>query len=74
MNAQDLWDWIDSLTDDIEFHYKGLFGSICPFNRQDIALCYNGDALTVHSVDEAMSTPFIDGKSLNEISTEILFG
>lgn len=73
MNAQDLRDWIDSLTDDIEFQYKGLWGSICPFNRSNISLCYNEYEITVDSVDKAMSTPFIDGKSLNEISTEILF-
>lgn len=65
---------IDSLTDDIEFQYKGLWGAICPFTRTEISLCYNGFETTVDSIDKAMSTPFIDGKSLNEISTEILFG
>ena len=67
-------DWIDSLTDDIEFQYKGLWGVICPFTRSEISLCYNGHELTVDSVEKAMSTPFIAGHSLNELSTEIQFG
>lgn len=71
MNANNLRDWIDSLTDDIEFRYQGLFGSICPFNRQNISLCYHGNEVTVHSVDEAMSTPFIDGKSLNDLCDQL---
>ena len=74
MKPDALRDWIDSLTDDIEFQYKGLWGAICPFTRTEISLCYNGFEPTVDSIDKAMSTPFIDGKSLNEISTEILFG
>ena len=74
MSAKDLRDWIESLTDDIEFRFNGLFGSICPFNRHDIALCYNGIAVTAHSIDEAMSTPFIGGKSLDEISDQLDIG
>lgn len=73
MKAQNLRDWIDSLTDDIEFRYKGLWGSICPFNRQNISLCYNNEEVTVYSVDEAMSTPFIEGRSLLEVCEELEF-
>lgn len=74
MKAQDLKSWIDSLTDDIEFSYNGKDGAICPISRADISLCYNGDEVTVRSVDAAMSTPFIAGKSLNEICEQIQFG
>ena len=74
MKPDALRDWIDSLTDDIEFQYKGLWGVICPFTRSEISLCYNGHELTVDSVEKAMSTPFIAGHSLNELSTEIQLG
>lgn len=31
MTAPELRAWIDSLTQDIDFAYRGKFGSICPF-------------------------------------------
>ena len=55
MTAPELRAWIDSLTQDIDFAYHGKFGSICPFHREDIALCYDGYAVDAHSVDEAMA-------------------
>ena len=61
MTAPELRAWIDSLTQDIDFAYRGKFGSICPFHREDIALCYDGYAVDAHSVDEAMALPFICG-------------
>ncbi len=42
MTATELRAWIDSLTQDIDFSYRGRYGSICPFHREDIALCYDG--------------------------------
>ena len=57
MTAPELRAWIDSLTQDIDFAYRGKFGSICPFHREDIALCYDGYAVDAHSVDEAMTLP-----------------
>lgn len=71
MNDQSLRDWIDSLTADIEFKYNGVWGSICPFNRSNISLCYGDYEITVHSIDEAMNTPFIDGKTLSQISEQL---
>lgn len=67
MKASDLRDWIDSLTQDIDFSYNGKSGSICPISRTNISLCYDGAAVDVQSVNAAMSTPFIDGKSLNDL-------
>lgn len=71
MNATQLRRLIDDLSQDIDFIYKGVDGSICPFSRDNISLCYDGQELTVGSVDEAMSTPFIQGKSLNEVCDDL---
>ena len=71
MSAQDLYEYIDSLYQDIDFMYKGKCGSICPFSRNDISLCYDGKEITVDSVDKAMQTPFISGFSLSEICEEL---
>ena len=57
MTAPELRAWIDSLTQVIDFAYRGKIGSICPFHREDIALCYDGYAVDAHSVDEAMALP-----------------
>lgn len=71
MNAQDLREWINSLTDDIVFRYKGAIGSICPFSRNDISLCYGDHEISVKSIDEAMTTPFVNGHSISEICDDI---
>ena len=73
MNAKELYNWIDSCLQDIDFEYKGKLGSICPFNRADIALCYDGYAVDAHSVDEAMRLPFIEGKSLAQLCDDPAF-
>lgn len=71
MDATQLRRLIDDLSQDIDFTYKGVDGSICPFSRDNISLCYDGQEVTVNSVDKAMSTPFIHGKSLNEVCDEL---
>lgn len=71
MKAKELSDWIDSLTDDIEFEYNGIWGSICPFSRKCISLCYDENEVTVNSVDAAMKEPFVNGHSLEEISEKL---
>lgn len=71
MKASDLRKWIDSLTQDIDFSYNGKNGSICPISRTNISLCYDGNTVDVQSVDAVMSTPFIDGKSLNDLCDKL---
>lgn len=71
MTASDLRNWINSITQDIDFSYNGKNGSICPISRTNISLCYDGSAVDVQSVDAAMSTPFIDGKSLNDLCDKL---
>lgn len=73
MSAKELRDWIDSLTDDIEFLYKGIWGSICPFNRNDISVSYGDDERTFYSIDDVMNEPFIDGKPLKNICEDCEF-
>ena len=72
MNAIDMKKLIDSLSQDIDFEYRGIQGTICPFSRNDISLCYSEEEITVDSVEAAMTTPFVDGKSLAEICDEII--
>ena len=71
MTASDLRNWINSITQDIDFSYNGKNGSICPISRTNISLCYDGNTVDVQSVDAAMSTPFIDGKSLSDLCDKL---
>ena len=41
MKANEIRDWIDSLTQDIDFEYQGRQGCICPFDRNDISLVFD---------------------------------
>jgi hypothetical protein len=71
MKASELRSWIDSLTQDIDFSYHGIAGSICPFSRSNIALCYGDTYIDVDSVDAAMNAPLIDGKSLEVLCEQL---
>ncbi len=73
MNPQDLRNWIDSLTQDISFEYRGIWGSICPFSRSDISVSYDGKEASYTSVDDVMNSTLIDGKPLKEICADIHF-
>ena len=73
MTRKELYEWIDSLSQDIEFEYNGKNGSICPFSREDISLEYGDESVSVSSLDDAMSFPFIDGFSLDEVCEKVNF-
>lgn len=63
---------IDSLLTDIEFQYKGTWGSICPFSRSNISVAYGEQERTFDSVDAVMNEPFIDGNPIKEICEEFI--
>ena len=67
MKPEQLRNDIDSLMGDIEFQYKGVWGSICPFSRENISVSYGDLERTFDSVEAVMNEPFIDGKPMKEI-------
>lgn len=73
MNAEDLKKWIDGLTQDIDFEYLGVPGTICPFSRTNISVSYGDEERTFHSVDEVMNQPFISGRPIKEICKNFIF-
>lgn len=73
MNANDLKQWIDGLTQDIDFEYLGVLGTICPFSRTNISVSYGDEERTFHSVDEVMNQPFISGRPIKEICKKFIF-
>lgn len=73
MNATELRDWIDSLTQDINFVYLGIGGCICSFTRTDISVVYGDEERRFQSIDAVLEEPFIGGKPLKVICEEITF-
>ena len=73
MKKEDLKKWVEELTQDIDFEYQGISGSICPFSLSDISLCYGDKEKSFTSVDALMMEPFFDGKSISEICENMIF-
>ena len=71
MTNRELREYIDNLTSDIDFLYKGVHGSVCPFSRQDISVSYGAEEHTFSSVEDAMNWKGFGGKCLNEITEEL---
>ena len=71
MNRDDLKKLIDSLTQDVEFDYNGMHGSICPFSRSEIHVRFGEKTREFKSVDAVMDTPFFGGKALGEIADQL---
>lgn len=60
-----------SLTQDIEFIYNDVNGSIIPLSHDDISMSYGDKNKNYKSVDSLLSDPFFNGKSLNDIVEKI---
>lgn len=56
----------------VGFDYMGKNGYVDPFNSGDFDLFYDGDTIKVDSIEKVMTTPFFDGKCLNDICDEII--
>ena len=75
MIADDLRTFIAKNGNMIEFEYNGYDGNIDPYynptDGHSYLLYYNGYEILVHTIDEVMNTPFIDGYCLNDISEKL---
>ena len=72
MKPNEMKSYIESLMGDIEFQYKGIWGSICPFSRDNISVSYGEQERAFDSADAVMNEPFIDGKPIKEICEEFI--
>ena len=71
MKTDDLRKQIDSIITHILFDYNGKPCGIDPINLNSIDMWYGDDDYCAKSVDDAMSYPLFDGKSLNQICDKI---
>lgn len=74
MTGTEIFNKMADHQDDYEFVYKEKTGAVCIFDDK-VIIGYNGNEIVLNSLQEAMDTPFLDGKSLNEVADEIeLYG
>ena len=75
MNANEIRDMLSRCFTMLYFRYQGKDGHIDPYYTPGVGysylLWYDGAETLVHGPDEAMNTPFFDGRSLAEISDQI---
>jgi hypothetical protein len=79
VKAQEVINWINAFSHDIEFSYNGVRGVIMPLSakegEENITLGYgDNDGIVCKSAEEVMAYPIFDGKSLNEICENVEFG
>ncbi len=67
MTATELRKQVESLISHVLFAYNGKPCGIDPISHQQIDVWYGDAVFTAKSVDEAMNSPFFDGKSLSQI-------
>ena len=72
MTAAQLRAVFEDHDDDYCFYYEDKQGSVCIFSDAFIGLSYGGETLQVKTLDEVMTTPFINGKSLSDLAEEII--
>lgn len=75
MTANQIKQTIQECATLFEFEYQGKYGNVDPYfhenNTFSFLLYFNEQEKTVYSIDEVMNTPFIDGKSLNEVAESL---
>ena len=78
MKKERIREIIKNTPDLVEFYYGNRYGNVDVYyypeeEKTKYLLFFEGKDILVDSLDEAMTTPFIDGKSFNEIAKELKF-
>ncbi len=76
MTAKQIKDFVKSGVTLFEFTYNGKDGNIDPYYSRETRsdrylLYYDGFEQEVDSIEEVMTTPFINGQSLNKIADQL---
>lgn len=74
--AQSIARFIESCASLFGFSYHGAYGNVDPCYHPDTGevdylLYFDGEEQTVHTVEDAMNTPFIAGRTLADVAVEI---
>ena len=77
MTASKIKDRISECITLFGFEFNGKEGNVDPYynpksKSSEYLLFFDGNEKTVYSIEDAMSKPFIDGHSLNDIADKII--
>lgn len=72
MSAEKIKARLDEMASHITFEYNGKACGVDPLSRTHYEMWYGDMGMVAKSLDEVMTTPFYDGKSLEEIAEEII--
>lgn len=72
MTAKQIKEHLDEMAAHFTFVYKGKMCGVDPLSRTHYEIWYGGADMVATSLDEVMTTPFFDGKSLEEIAEDIV--
>lgn len=76
MNAEKIKQRIGKMVTLFGFVYKGKDGNVDPYylpetKTKEFLLFFDGEEQTVYNIDDVMNTPFIEGKTLNDVADQI---
>lgn len=72
MTASEMRKRIESLSGHVLFDYNGHNCGVDPFSRNNIDMWCGQELMNAKSADEAMTTPFFDGRALQDIMNDIV--
>lgn len=72
MKAIDIKNEILLMTNDVVFSYNKKIVCINPWGLKKFVVGYDDKVKEYNNIEDLMSDPFYDGKSLNEIAHEII--
>ena len=77
MTADKIRNRIEECVSMLTFEYNGKEGNVDPYyitenRRKEYLILFDGCEQNVYDIETVMNTPFIDGKSLNEIADKLV--
>ena len=72
MTILELKNYLTNLIGHVTFEYNGYSCGIDPLSLNKFDMWYGKNEITVHSIDEIIGNKFFDGKSLNDIWTNVV--
>jgi hypothetical protein len=71
MKAKQIEERLAEMASHFTFDYNGKTCGVDPLSRTRYEMWYGDTDMTASSLDEVMTTPFFNGKSLTDIADEI---
>lgn len=71
LTKREAYEILKGVWNHVLFEYKGKSGCVDPIGPEEYYLTFDGKTIEVNNFDKAVNTPFIEGKSFDEIYYEL---